>query len=40
MLLRLYRTNRKIKGNIFHALQNVRPEYLPKASGFHRVGRS
>lgn len=24
----LYRTNKKIKGNIFHALQNVRPEYL------------
>ncbi|MDB9823065.1 tRNA 2-thiocytidine(32) synthetase TtcA [Deltaproteobacteria bacterium] len=25
----LYRTNRKIKGNIFHAIQNVKPEYLP-----------
>jgi len=24
----LYRGNRKIKGNIFHALQNVKPEYL------------
>lgn len=33
MLLRLYRTNRKIKGNIFHALQNVRPEYLPQDAG-------
>ena len=29
MLNSLYRTNRKIKGNIFHAIQNVRPEYLP-----------
>lgn len=29
MLLDLYRANRKVKGNIFHALQNVRPEYLP-----------
>ncbi|MFC1823024.1 ATP-binding protein [Thermodesulfobacteriota bacterium] len=29
MLNRLYRSNRKIKGNIFHALQNVKPEYLP-----------
>lgn len=28
MLNALYRTNRKIKGNIFHALQNVKPEYL------------
>ena len=28
MLNQLYRGNRKIKGNIFHALQNVRPEYL------------
>lgn len=25
----LYHTNRKIKGNVFHALQNVKPEYLP-----------
>lgn len=25
----LYKTNRKIRGNIFHALQNVKPEYLP-----------
>ena len=24
----LYRTNKKIKGNIFHALQNVKPKYL------------
>ena len=30
MLKSFYRTNRKIKGNIFHALHNVRPEYLPK----------
>lgn len=29
MLRSLYATNRKIKGNIFHALQNVKPEYLP-----------
>lgn len=29
MLRGFYRTNRKIKGNIFHALQNVKPEYLP-----------
>lgn len=28
ILNRLYRGNRKIKGNIFHALQNVKPEYL------------
>ncbi len=28
MLRHFYRTNRKIKGNIFHALQNVKPEYL------------
>jgi tRNA 2-thiocytidine biosynthesis protein TtcA len=28
MLGRFYRSNKKIKGNIFHALQNVRPEYL------------
>lgn len=28
MLGRLYRGNRKIRGNIFHALHNVRPEYL------------
>ena len=28
MLKRFYRSNRKIKGNIFHALQNVNPEYL------------
>jgi tRNA 2-thiocytidine biosynthesis protein TtcA len=30
MLRRLYKTNGKIEGNIFHAIQNVRPEYLPK----------
>ena len=29
ILSRLYRTNRKIKGNIFHAIQNVKSEYLP-----------
>lgn len=29
MLRRFYRSNRKIKGNVFHALRNVRPEYLP-----------
>ena len=29
MLKGLYRTNRKIKGNIFHALQNVNTDYLP-----------
>ncbi len=29
MLNGFYRMNRKIKGNIFHAMQNVRPEYLP-----------
>ncbi len=28
MLKQFYRTNKKIKGNIFHALHNVRPEYL------------
>ena len=28
MLNALYKTNRKIKGNIFHALQNVKKEYL------------
>jgi tRNA 2-thiocytidine biosynthesis protein TtcA len=28
MLKDFYRTNKKIKGNIFHALQNVKPEYL------------
>ena len=29
MLNGFYRSNKKIKGNIFHALQNVRPDYLP-----------
>lgn len=29
MLNDLYKTNRKIKGNIFHALHNVRIDYLP-----------
>ena len=28
MLKHFYRSNKKIKGNIFHALQNVDPEYL------------
>jgi len=28
MLRALYRSNRKIKGNIFHALKNVNHEYL------------
>ena len=28
MLRHFYRTNRKIKGNIFHALHNVQPDYL------------
>ncbi len=28
MLNGFYRTNRKIKGNIFHALHNVNPDYL------------
>ncbi len=26
----LYRTNKKIKGNIFHAIHNVRLDYLPR----------
>jgi tRNA 2-thiocytidine biosynthesis protein TtcA len=28
MLKGFYRSNKKVKGNIFHALQNVNPEYL------------
>ena len=28
MLNGFYRSNKKVKGNIFHALQNVNPEYL------------
>lgn len=28
MLNGLYRSSKKIKGNIFHAIQNVRPEYM------------
>jgi tRNA 2-thiocytidine biosynthesis protein TtcA len=28
LLNNLYRTNRKIKGNVFHAIRNVKPEYL------------
>ncbi len=35
MLHALYRSNRKVRGNIFHALQNVNPDYLP---GRHGVG--
>jgi hypothetical protein len=30
MLQELYRANRKIKGNIFHAMRNVKSEYLLK----------
>jgi tRNA 2-thiocytidine biosynthesis protein TtcA len=30
MLNDFYRTNKKIKGNIFHALHNIRADYLPK----------
>lgn len=30
MLENLYRSNRKIKGNIFRAMRNVKTEYLPK----------
>jgi tRNA 2-thiocytidine biosynthesis protein TtcA len=30
MLQGFYSTNRKIKGNIFHAIRNVKPEYLPQ----------
>ncbi len=30
MLQNLYRSNRKIKGNIFHSLSHVKPEYLLK----------
>ena len=29
MLNHFYRSNKKIKGNIFHALHNVNPDYLP-----------
>jgi tRNA 2-thiocytidine biosynthesis protein TtcA len=32
LLNRLYRSNQKIRGNIFHALQNVKSEYLPSQS--------
>jgi tRNA 2-thiocytidine biosynthesis protein TtcA len=28
MLKGFYRRSKKIKGNIFHAIQNVKPEYL------------
>jgi len=30
ILNQLYRSNQKIKGNIFHAMHNVKPEYLPR----------
>ncbi|MBW1981417.1 MAG: tRNA 2-thiocytidine(32) synthetase TtcA [Deltaproteobacteria bacterium] len=33
ILKRLYRQNRKIRGNIFHALHNVTLEYLPSYRG-------
>ncbi len=33
MLRGFYRSSSKIKGNIFHAMQNVKPEYLPGDSG-------
>jgi tRNA 2-thiocytidine biosynthesis protein TtcA len=29
LLNQVYQSNRKIRGNIFHAIQNVKPEYLP-----------
>ena len=29
MLQRLYKSNKKIKPNIFHAIHNIRPDYLP-----------
>jgi hypothetical protein len=29
MLNSLYRTNKKIKGNIFHAIQNIKSECRP-----------
>ncbi len=31
LLKDLYRTNKKVKGNIFHAIHNVRLEYLPQS---------
>jgi len=31
LLFGLYRSNKKIKGNVFHALHNVRSDYLPRA---------
>lgn len=39
ILNRFYRSNRKVKGNIFHAIQNVRPEYLPCPFQAERKGR-
>jgi tRNA 2-thiocytidine biosynthesis protein TtcA len=33
MLNNLYKTNKKIKGNLFRAMHNVKPEYLLPASG-------
>lgn len=32
MLAGIYRTSRKVKGNVFHALHNLRAEYLPADS--------
>jgi tRNA 2-thiocytidine biosynthesis protein TtcA len=33
LLQQLYRSNDKIKGNIFRALHHVRPDYLPTPAG-------
>jgi len=33
MLAGIYRTSRKAKGNVFHALHNVRADYLPVDCG-------
>jgi len=33
MLFKLYQKNKKIKGNLFRAMHNVKPEYLLPASG-------
>jgi tRNA 2-thiocytidine biosynthesis protein TtcA len=37
MLNRLYESNKKVKGNIFHALHNVRQEYLLRRDGWSPV---
>lgn len=39
ILKELYRTNKKIKGNIFHALHNVRLDYLPQGVNGEGVKR-